>query len=471
MGDQTSPVKEAPGSGRDPGRRSAATMPSSAFSAAPAIATGVFWIVLYLTLVLTPVIVLLIGDAPAGGGFWWDFAIALGFAGMAMMGIQFVLTARFKRATAPYGIDIIYFFHRHVAVIATIITLAHPVILVLVNPAFLRALNPFVAPWHMVAGVLSAAALLLLLISSLWRKQLHIHYDAWRTAHGILAVSAAALALVHVHGVDYYIASAWKNALWTVIVLSWIAILVYIRVVKPLLLRRAPYRVCSVTPERGRAWSLSLEPLGHDVFGFEPGQFAWLTLRRSPFAMREHPFSISSSPTRRARLEFTIKELGDFTRTIGRIRPGELAYVDGPYGAFSIDRCRAPGYVFLAGGIGIAPVMSMLRALADRGDRRPLLLIDANKRWERVTFREEIALLPERLNLRLVHVLEEPPQDWQGETGLVRRELLERHLPPERATLDYFICGPEAMIAVVENILYEMGIPLAHLHSELFDLV
>src|SRR5690606_6358598 len=147
-----------------------------------------------------------------------------------------------------------------------------------------------------------------------------------------------------------------------------------------------------------------------------------------------------SAPTPGGRLAFAIKELGDFTRTIGGIEPGERCWVDAPYGAFSIDRRPdTPGYVFVAGGIGLAPMVGMLRALAERGDRRTHLLIAAHSRWNRVPLREAVAELADRLDLRVVHVLEEPPADWSGERGLVTRDLLDRHLPPHRAELEYFV--------------------------------
>jgi predicted ferric reductase len=432
---------------------------------------GAFWIAVYLGLVLAPLLVLLLGDVPGGMGFWWDSAIAFGFAGLMMMGIQFVLTARFKVATAPYGIDVIYFFHRYLAVVAFLIVLAHPVALIAVNPAFVHLLNPFSAPWTMTAGVLSLVLMAALIGTSLWRKPLGIHYDAWRVAHGALAVGAVALGLTHVEGVGHYIATPWKRGLWTVFTGSWIAVLLHVRLVRPWRMLRRPYRVASVTEERGSSWTVVVEPVGHRGFAFDPGQFSWLTLRGSPFAMREHPFSMSSSPSPTGRLEFTIKELGDFTRTIKHIGPGETAYVDGPYGAFTIGRHPAPGYVFIGGGIGVAPLMSMLRALDDARDRRPHLLITGNSRWERITFREATAELAARLDLRVVHVLEDPPEGWEGERGFVRTELLNRYLPENRTELEYFVCGPEPMIAAVERSLYDLGVPLARSHSELFDLV
>lgn len=430
-----------------------------------------FWLAVYLTLVLSPVLILLIGPVPAGAGFWWDLSVALGFTGMGMMGVQFLLTARLRRATAPYGIDIIYYFHRYLAIIALTLIIAHVVIMVLVNPAALGLLNPLDAPWHMSAGSVALLLFGALIATSLWRKQLGIRYDGWRLWHGILAIAAFLLALGHIEGVGYYIEAPPKRALWTGITLFWAGLLVYVRVAKPWRMLKKPYRVVDVVEERGNAWTVALRPDGHQGISYLPGQFAWLTFRGSPFKTMDHPFSFSSSPTRPDRLEFTIKELGDFTRTIKHINPGEIVYLDGPYGAFSIDRIKGAGYVFIAGGVGIAPIISMLRTLADRHDRRPLLLIYGASSWDRVIFREAIQELEGHLDLRVVHVLEEPPSDYQGETGYVTREILERRLPQNYKDYEYLVCGPEPMIKAVEKILYALDVPLTQSHSEIFNLV
>jgi len=217
---------------------------------------------------------------------------------------------------------------------------------------------------------------------------------------------------------------------------------------------------------------MALRPEGHKGITFSPGQFAWLTIWDSPFSDREHPFSFSSSAARPERLEFTIKDLGDFTARIKDVKPGQVVYLDGPHGAFSIDRhSDAPGYVFIAGGVGITPIMSMLRTLADRGDRRPLLLIYANKTWETVTFREEIKAIQERLHLRVVHVLQEASEDWKEEKGFINADILKRYLPEDRSYHEHFICGPELMMNAVEKNLNQLGVPFARFHSERFNLV
>jgi predicted ferric reductase len=205
---------------------------------------------------------------------------------------------------------------------------------------------------------------------------------------------------------------------------------------------------------------------------FAPGQFAWLSLRASPFVMREHPFSIASSAEQTRRIELSIKELGDFTATIKNIRPGETAWLDAPFGTFGIDEHRAAaGFVFVAGGVGIAPILSMLRTLADRGDRRPLLLFYGNRVWDRVAFREELERLSQRLDLKIVHVLLEPPPEWSGERGFVTEDLLRRHLPTARENFEYLLCGPTPMSTSVERALAALGVPAARVHSEVFDWV
>ncbi len=430
------------------------------------------WIAIYLGLVIAPVVCLLLGTVPPGNGFWVDVALAMGYAALAMMGVQFVLTARFRRASAPFGIDIIYYFHRLMAVFGFVLILMHAVVLLLNKPGLSgRIFSPEI-PLHAIAAVASVLLFAVLIAASVWRKQLSIRYEPWRRWHGALAVFAVMLAVVHVEMTGYYIQAPWKRALWTFIMFSWVLLLLHVRVIKPLLMLRNPYRVAAVRQERGEAWTLTLTPEGHDGLAFQAGQFAWLTLARSPFSLSEHPFSIASSATLPRQIEFTIKELGDFTRTIGTVRVGTVAYLDAPYGAFTMEGFhRAEGFVFLAGGVGIAPIMSMLRTLAERGDQRPLTLVYGSWTWDRVIFREELETLKVRLNLKVVHVLQEPPEDWTGETGFLTRDLLSRHMPANPRKYVYFVCGPKPMIALVEHGLHELGAPLRSINSELFDLV
>lgn len=434
--------------------------------------SAVLWLAGYLLLVLAPLLVLLLDPLPPGSGFWWDFSMALGFAAMSMMGVQFLLTARFRRATAPFGIDIIYSFHRYLAIITWFLIVAHYCIIRLENAAVLQPLNPLAAPWHMTAGRMAIVLLTLIIISSLWRKPLRIHYDQWRILHIGLAITIFLLALGHIQGVGYYISAPARHALWTGYTVLWMLLIVYVRLIKPWNMHNKPYRVAEVRQEHDNCWTLSLAPVNHQGMSFKPGQFAWLSLRASPWQVKEHPFSISSSATQNERVELTIKGLGDFTCTINQTQVGETAYLDGPYGIFSIDQYpAAPGFVFIAGGVGVAPIMSMLRTLADRQDARPLWLIYGNRCRDHIIFREELEILTTRLNLQVIHVLKEPPDSWDGETGIITPTLLKKVLPDNTRQYEYFLCGPQPMSQSVQQGLRELQVPLGNIHNELFDLV
>jgi len=433
---------------------------------------GAAWVLLYAALLTAPLVVLGSGlsDLP-GSGWWFDFAMGLGFGALALMGGQFLLTARFRRATSPFGIDVVYQFHRWLAVGGLALLLAHWLILRLRYPTALVPWWPVEAPWYMTAGRVALLLFAAVVGSSLWRKRLHIEYDRWRVLHALGATTAIALALVHVRGVGYYTGVLWNRVIIDLFVATLVAVVVYVRVLKPMFVSTLPYRVTSVHQERGDAWTLTLEPEGHDGMSFLPGQFGWLSLGRAPWRAGEHPFSFSSAPAPSGSVQMTIKELGDFTRGISRTEVGTVAYLDGPHGSFCIDHHpEAPGFFFLAGGIGIAPIMSMLRALAERGDRRPLWLVLGNRVAERATLVEAIEALRERLDLRFTHVVQEPTEGWQGEVGLPSPDLIRRVLDGAPQGIHCYLCGPVPMSHMAQRALRDLGFPMRRVHFELFEM-
>jgi predicted ferric reductase len=431
---------------------------------------GVFWIGLYLLLVLVPVFLMLVPPVPSGRGFWLEFSVALGFVGLTQLALQFILIARFRRVTAPYGIDIILRYHRRIAIVATCLIIAHPVIIVIDNPSRLKLLDPFGGNWASRAGLLSVASLALISFSSLLRERISLRYERWRLSHIVLAVLALVFAQLHVSLAGLYTNTAWKQLIWIATAALTAGLVLYLRVLNPARQRNYRWRVAEVRRETPTTHSLVLEAVGHGGIDFAPGQFAWIKLAGSPFTLEEHPFSMSSSAERRDRLEFGIKALGDFTSRVEGIPIGTRAFLDGPHGAFTIDRYPAAGYVFFAGGIGITPIISILRTLADRADPRPALLVYAEKSWEETAFSSEISRLETALDLQTVYVLENPPEDWKGEVGLVDEALLDRVLPREKFGRAHFICGPPPMMDAVKAALLDRGVPEAQIQLEQFVL-
>jgi predicted ferric reductase len=214
-----------------------------------------------------------------------------------------------------------------------------------------------------------------------------------------------------------------------------------------------------------------MQPEGHSGFRFRPGQFAWLTTWGSPFKITAHPFSFSSSAeVTDGSVAMSIRHLGDFTNKIHEVPVGRRVYVDGPYGAF-VTGNPADMHVLVAGGVGITPMISMIRTLADQRDKRPVTLLYGSKDWESITFREELEALKARLNLTVVHVLANPQADWTGERGFITAEVFKSHLPAPYAEHEYFICGPGPMMDAIEKSLGELRVPLSRYHSERYSFV
>lgn len=430
------------------------------------------WSAIYLLFILAPLFALLAGNLPPARNFATEFSVALGYSGLAMMGLQFGLTARFRHVTEPWGEDVIYHFHRRISLLAVGLVVAHPLILIAIrSPSLALPDSVWDIPWGARFAVLSIGSLILLVIMALWRKQLRLRYELWHLSHIVLALLAIAAGMLHMVGWGFYLVDPLKRALWIGMTIFWIGLLLYVRLFKPLFMLRRPYRVAEVRAERGDTTTLVMQPDGHAGFRFKPGQFGWLTLWASPFRITGHPFSFSSSAEAAdGRVEMTIRDLGDFTSAVKTVSVGQRVYLDGPYGAFTIGH-PTDMHVLIAGGIGITPMMSMIRTLADRGDRRPLVLLYGSKTWESLTFREELETLKTRLDLKVVYVLSEPPDGWSGESGRINAEVFRRHLPPEYAEHEYFICGPDVMMDAIETALGEMKVPLARYHSERYSFV
>jgi ferredoxin-NADP reductase len=205
----------------------------------------------------------------------------------------------------------------------------------------------------------------------------------------------------------------------------------------------------------------------HRGQSFEPGQFAWLRLADAGTRFAEHPFSYTSSAEDPAQIAFTIRAYEGFSARVAHLPVGTRFQVDGPYGAFSV-RARARGVAMVAYGIGITPCMSILRTAADRGDSRSHVLFYANRSAEDVTFGDELALLAQRLDLRVVHVLSRPRHAWDGERGRITAEVLARHMPDDVARWEFFLCGAGAPVDAGIAALAENGIPPERVHAERF---
>jgi NAD(P)H-flavin reductase len=136
-----------------------------------------------------------------------------------------------------------------------------------------------------------------------------------------------------------------------------------------------------------------------------------------------------------------------------------------------MDREQAMGYVFVGGGVGITPLYSMLQTMVKREDVRPVLLFYGGDDLDSLTFREELDELSDQMNLKVIYVLDDPPEGWEGETGYVTGEVMSRYLPKQFKRFVYFICGPGPMMDAMEEVLPELGVPPENVQTERFEMV
>jgi predicted ferric reductase len=280
--------------------------------------------------------------------------------------------------------------------------------------------------------------------------------------------------ITHILKIGSFVGPVAMKELWVLYLALLFGLAGWFRMVKPLLLWRRPWELVENIEERGQCRTLVMKPVGHPGFFFEPGQFAWLNTGRTPFNREQHPISLSSCAhdEEGRNVGFTIKALGDWSgKTVPALKPGARIWLDGPYGVFTADREQGPGYVLIAGGVGITPFFSMCRTFAERGDQRPVILFYGTDAWENATFREQLDAIQESINLKIVYVLAKPGPDWNGERGFINAAVLQKHLPRQFQRMQYFICGPAKLMDSMEEMLPEIGVPPEFIHTERFDMV
>ncbi len=210
------------------------------------------WSAGYILLAVAPLLLSLIQLDP-GRGFWVNLSVALGFVGLALMGLQFAIAARSVRVSAPIGVLPLLQFHREISYVALVLILAHPIILVFYDSTFWALFDVVHAPLRAQLAVVSVVALLVLVATSVWRTRLRLGYRTWQLLHAGLAVLIVVTALTHVLLIGYYVDQPWERALWIVYSLAFVWISVWVRVIKPVQRWRRRWRVVKFGNSQAKA--------------------------------------------------------------------------------------------------------------------------------------------------------------------------------------------------------------------------
>ncbi|MGQ0777894.1 MAG: ferredoxin reductase family protein [Pseudonocardiales bacterium] len=405
-------------------------------------------------------------------------SVGVGLLATSVLVCAVVLPSRLRSLTRTFGIEGVLGMHRYVGLMAAVLVLAHIALVVATDPANVALLDLGQAPGRARAATGATVALGALIGLTLLRRKLKHRYEVWRWVHLALAGSVLLLTALHIWLLDHLVRDPAMRGWLVGLALCVLGVLAYRWVWRPVFGPRSEYVVREVRPETDTVSTLVLEPRrdrhrqGCRSLEFAAGQFAWLRLDSSPGA-QEHPFTIASSAHLGVWTEFTVRHTGDFTHELRKLRPGSPVWVDGPHGAFTVDLEHTAGVVMIAAGVGITPMMSMLRTLAHRLDKRRHRLVVVARTQQDLLFSAELGRLRDLLDLTVVELLRQPPPGWTGATGFVDAELLAELLPERfwRNQLDYFICGPPGLVTDALLALDVLDIPHPRIHTEQFDLV
>ncbi|WP_405056772.1 ferric reductase-like transmembrane domain-containing protein [Kribbella sp. NBC_01505] len=432
-------------------------------------AARIGWFALYLETLLVPIALTWLSYGLRTMKVGEAIAVGLGLVAFSALVVAVILPARVSPLIAAFGIETILKIHRCTAKWAVVLVLAHVVVVLIEDPRGLKIFNLLNTTWAARAATASTLALILMVVLAITRSRRQPRYEGWRMVHNVLAGAVLMTAWMHVWWLRHLMTKPLL-AIWffgTGLLVAALGARRWLWL--PLRARRRSYLLQEVRREPGDGVTLTLAADRHSGVPFNAGQFAWLKFGTSAFVFEEHPFSISSTADRPGVKQFTIKALGDFTELLSALRPGRRVYLDGPYGGFTIEgHDGSAGFMMIAAGVGITPLLSMLRTLADRRDRRRHWLIVAARTVEELMLRPEILEVRKRLNLQVVEVLSKPGPGWTGETGRISGRVLSRYLPRNPSRLNYFICGPDPMVHTVSHALAARGIPLRRIHTERF---
>jgi len=409
---------------------------------------------------------------------WSNLSVVTGLLATSAMVCVVVLPSRIRSLNRAFGIESIIDLHRFLGIVTASLVLLHLACVVAADPTNTALLNFAEAPGRAQSAMVATLGLVAIVLLAVLRKKFELSYEFWRPSHIALAVLVLVTSAMHVVLLNQLMNDPTFALVLTALALAVVLVFGYRWIWRNIYDQSTEFLVRDVRLENPTVATLVLEPKARNRDGsttcwaFAPGQFAWIRLDRSATG-QEHPFTIASSAHDEF-TEFTIRGAGDFTRRIRRLQPGQPVWVDGPHGAFTSDLTTASaGFVLMAGGVGITPMLSMVRTAAHRGDPRPFRLVVVASALEDLFFREELATLRRYIDLEVTEVLRRPRPDWSGPIGGIDVPLMSLVVGDlgDPQDLDYFICGPPGMVVDAMNVLDEMSVPADRVHTEQFDFV
>ena len=333
---------------------------------------------------------------------------------------------------------------------------------------------------YLIVGITGLLAMVPLALTSTNAMIKRLGGKRWRALHRLAYVAAIA-------GVIHYYMQVKADVRQPLAFAAVLAVLLAYRLIPNRLRRKSALVTATAKP---KLWSGTLRvtrivretpdvrtfrlasPKGNRLpFWHLPGQYLVLSLQIDGKRVNR-TYTIASPPSRPDYCEITVKreENGLASRHLhDTLREGDLLHVSAPAGRFTFDGRQSDRIVLIAGGVGITPLMSILRYLTDQSWKGDIHFLYCAKSPQDIIFHQELDDLQRRCpNLHLhITLTRAEGTDWAGRKGHITCEFLRQTIPDLAGQLVY-ICGPASMMEAAIQILRELGVPADQIKSEAF---
>lgn len=384
-----------------------------------------------------------------------------GILGFAMFSVNLLLSARFQFIEKLFaGLPGIYKSHRQLGSIGFSLILLHPLFLVVSYLSVsLRAAMDFFTPFNNLAVTYGSISLFLMMVLIILTFYIKLKYNHWKFSHKFM-VLAFAFGLLHAFLISSDIS---RDTFLRVYLLGFglaaLAAGFYQSFLSKLWNTHASYTLKHVNILNNQVVELELEPRNKKI-KFIPGQFVFISIKGRGVDSESHPFSISSSSSDN-NLGLIIKSLGDYTEKLKDLSPGLEVSVEGPFGNFSHLNTFNKNQVWIAGGVGITPFISMARSL--QGDDYAIDLYYCVNKSEEALLGDEWNEIQRTKKIRLI--------PWcSAEKGRISAKIISEQSSGLNSK-DFMLCGPMPFMVDLKNQLMSLNIKKKYIHFENFNFV
>lgn len=427
-----------------------------------------FWSGLFITNLYAIGYVWIIGSADLIRGDVADILIAYGRLGGLLLQylilVELVLVSRFEPLEQLYGFDKQNTLHRRIGYALVGFLFLHPLLLswgygIRADRSIVEQFVGFVTSWEdVLPATIGTLVILVAGILSIPKIRSYLTYEVWYFGHLPMYLGVA-LAFGH-QTASGDVAFGGAMRYWLILNVAVFGVILVYRLMVPIFKNwKHRFRVSRVVRESPNVVSVYLTGRRMRSFHFVAGQWARVIFFQKGM-WHGPPFSFSA-PYDGKELRFSIKALGDWTARAEELCPGTRVWLEGPLGTFTLAQGRTNKQLFIAGGIGITPILAMVRSLSRKAGA--FLCYAARTRTDLV-FTREVA----KSGVRHVYILSGEVCDGY-ETGYVTLERLRHHCP-DLADRDVYLCGPPAMLNALLPALRAAGVSEERLHHERFGM-